>query len=487
MGSPAFSQLVPDSLKERLVTRIVSIAKGVATTAVVLVLPLLPAPARAASPMLTLSRTVGAPTSQFFASGTGFQPGESVEIDFDQTFLFLLVTDPSGNFTHSGPLHVPSTATPGMHTVTATGQSSGLTATHSFLVRTNWPRYHFDNGNTGYNRFENVLNPTNVSSLVEKWSVPTASGSSPNPIIAGGFVYVAPADGIVRALDPATGATVWATDTGGTMDQGFAPTYSNGLLYVGNDSGDALALDAKTGSIVWDVSLGLEVDSTPVVADHVVYVGAYADSTDTGYALDAATGTTKLTMAFSLSNAPSFAYGVVNTVYTYGGQIVGVNASNGQVVWEWADGQEVAGTDSPAVSNGTVYAAVEVPLYSVNDQTGKLNWKAGVGGFGVSTPSIANGVIYYDSGKYLSAWNSRTGEMVWKTRIPGSGTSVVTANGVAYIGTLRGSLQAYNTSTGALLWESATRGASFGGSLVVADGVVYASSNDGTIHAFGLP
>ena len=47
-------------------------------------------------------------------------------------------------------------------------------------------------------------------------------------------------------------------------------------------------------------------------------------------------------------------------------------------------------------------------------------------------------------------------------------------------------LQAYDMSTGPLLWESATHGASFGGSLE-ADGVVYASVSDGTVSAFGLP
>ncbi|HEY6785082.1 MAG TPA: PQQ-binding-like beta-propeller repeat protein, partial [Gemmatimonadales bacterium] len=92
----------------------------------------------------------------------------------------------------------------------------------------NWPRFHFDNANTAFNPFETALSPTNVSGLVQKWAISTAPGSSPDPIEARGLVYVAPADGVVRALDPATGATVWATDTGGPMSEGFAPTFAGG-------------------------------------------------------------------------------------------------------------------------------------------------------------------------------------------------------------------------------------------------------------------
>src|SRR5438034_642068 len=73
----------------------------------------------------------------------------------------------------TGVLIVPASALPGPHTVTATGMRSGLSASSRFLVRTNWTRFHFDLYNSGFNPYENVLNPSNVSGLVLKWKAKT--------------------------------------------------------------------------------------------------------------------------------------------------------------------------------------------------------------------------------------------------------------------------------------------------------------------------
>jgi hypothetical protein len=60
------------------------------------------------------------------------------------------------------------------------------------------------------------------------------------------------------------------------------------------------------------------------------------------------------------------------------------------------------------------------------------------------------------------------------------------ANGVIYIGSAYyGSVDAINANTGALLW-SYTTGTDFQhASPVVADGLVFSGSDDGTIYAFG--
>jgi outer membrane protein assembly factor BamB len=446
--------------------------------------------ARAGTPSLALSRTVGPPTSLFFASGSGFQGSEVVDIDFDQTLLLALLADPNGEFVHSGPMHVPSSALPGPHTVTATGQSSGLVATSPFTVRTNWPRFHFDNANTGYNRFENVLSPLKVASLVQKWAVATAPGASPSPIVANGLVYVAPADGIVRALEPSSGDTVWATDTGGTMLNGFAPTLSSsGLLYVTNNSGEALALDAHTGKIVWAVHPADGASGDPLVANGLVYVNdALTQASEAGIALDAQTGATVLTMGFPLRDAPAVAFGIINTSYAFGGQVVGMSAVTGAILWDESLGGEIVDTGSPAENNGSVFAGVEGYLFAINDLSGKVIWSTNAHGFIDSAPAVANGVVYFASSGFIFASDARTGALLWKDAIPGNtGSSVAVANQVVYVGTQIGTLRAYDAATGNLLFESATGGASFTGSPVVADGVVYASADDGTVYAFGLP
>src|SRR6266567_1488368 len=100
-------------------------------------------------------------------------------------------------------------ALPGPHTVEATGESSGRSAQATFDVRTDWAKFHSDDANSGYNRLENVLSPSNVGSLQEAWSFQVSLALEGSPVVAGGLLYVGSEDGNVYALDPTTGTQRW--------------------------------------------------------------------------------------------------------------------------------------------------------------------------------------------------------------------------------------------------------------------------------------
>src|SRR6266498_3580858 len=98
-----------------------------------LVVPAIASPtAWAATAQIRLSPRVGPPTTVLTVSGRGFGPSEVVDLAFDSKPRGTVTTDPSGVF--SSPLRVPGQALPGAHTITTTGESSGLTAQAPFLV-----------------------------------------------------------------------------------------------------------------------------------------------------------------------------------------------------------------------------------------------------------------------------------------------------------------------------------------------------------------
>lgn len=142
----------------------------------------------AAATAITLKPAAGPPATAVRVHGTGFSPGETVMVDFDTTPAATAVTSAAGSFTI--PFTVPAPALPGRHTMTATGQSSNLPATAIFLVRTNWARFHFNDRNSGFNPYENVLSPANVAGLTKAWSYPTGAISHSSPAVADGVVYV---------------------------------------------------------------------------------------------------------------------------------------------------------------------------------------------------------------------------------------------------------------------------------------------------------
>jgi hypothetical protein len=89
---------------------------------------------------LVLTPAVGPPTAVVRASGAGFGAEEAVDLAFDGAMIAHAMTDPDGSF--SSTVTVPRSALPGDHVVSATGETSGSSASADFLVRT-FPQTEF--------------------------------------------------------------------------------------------------------------------------------------------------------------------------------------------------------------------------------------------------------------------------------------------------------------------------------------------------------
>ena len=103
-------------------------------------------------------------------------------------------------------------------------------------------------------------------------------------MVADGAYYFSPDDHIY-ALSTTTGEPRWSYQADSMINT--APVAAEGMVYVGSESGRFYALDAVTGELVWSresMEWGLQ---SPAVVDGVLY----AESSD-GHlrALDAATG-----------------------------------------------------------------------------------------------------------------------------------------------------------------------------------------------------
>lgn len=439
-------------------------------------------PASAIDTVITLSRAVGPPTSPLRVFGQGFGASEDVALSFDTDSIGTAVTDPAGAF--SASITVPSAATPGTHTVQATGRPSGLSASAPFLVRTDWPKYQFDLGNTGWNRFENVLSTSNVGSLHRLWSIPI--GQRPgSPSTGNGLVYFGANDGVMRAVDPATGATAWSTSWHGfsysaplvlgptvyvrqasvfllafnaltgrvrwQSPQGgggtpAAPTSAFGLLFDGSTDGNLYAASPSTGAIVWTFPTGGPIFSAPAIGDGVLYVGS---DDHNFYAIDARTGAKLWSVpgGFGSTSSASLAGGVIYAPSYFDSKLYAITANTGTVRWTLP---LLSGPGTTAVANGVIYVSDQDQLYAVDAVTGLVLWTA-PGVWGTAGAAVANGVLYVES-----------------------------ANGILY---------AFDASNGTVLWNATVGTSELSPPVpVVVNGVVFAASTDTNqaFYAFGL-
>lgn len=105
------------------------------------------------------------------------------------------------------------------------------------------------------------------------------------PAVANGIVYVGGGDGILYALDAATGEKQWDTSTHSMVD--VSPVVTDRIVCVGGTDGSLTALDATTGEKRWTFETGKYVHTAPVIAGKTVVHGSLDM---TVYAVDAETG-----------------------------------------------------------------------------------------------------------------------------------------------------------------------------------------------------
>ena len=272
-------------------------------------LPVHAAPARAS---MTLSKVTGPPTTTLTVKGSGFGSSETVIATFDHTTIVGSTrTSRLGSF--SLGITIPATALPGWQSIQATGRRSGLTASRTFRVNTDWSQFGYDRAQSRTNPYENVLSRTNVSRLTLDWRYPTGSLIYSSPAVVNGVLYIGSYDNSVYALDARTGTKLWSYATGNVIYT--VPAVAHGVVYIGSEDDSVYAVDAKTGTRLWSYTSGNLIVSSPTVANGVVYVGSYD-----------------------------------NTLYA-------LNAKTGIKLWNYAMGSNVV--SSPAVVNGVLYIGSE--------------------------------------------------------------------------------------------------------------------------------
>ena len=162
-------------------------------------------------------------------------------------------------------------------------------------------------------RGNNTCTATTDVTLPEKsdrlWQfIPETAFTPTAPVTSGGLVFVGGSDGIVRAIDSATGKQRWTAYTGGSIR--ISPTVWKGRVFAGSGDGWVYALEAQTGRLLWRFRAAPVERKIPVygsllstwpaasgvlVEDGIAYVAAGISNFDGTYvyALDAKTGEIK--------------------------------------------------------------------------------------------------------------------------------------------------------------------------------------------------
>ncbi|HAK79325.1 MAG TPA: hypothetical protein DCM71_21075 [Runella sp.] len=333
----------------------------------------------------------------------------------------------------------------------------------------------------------------------EKWKFKTGASINSTPTVVNGVVFFASWDKKLYALDAETGAKKWESNpaTVALLQPFAAPIVSNGILYYGGEH-FLYALDAATGAKKWEFRND-EIypwQASPTVVNGIVYASIRGSSGGKSglHALDAATGTLKWHQpGIGISeSSPAVADGLVYAGSEFDG-FMAFDSQTGAIKWAFASG--LITNSSPTVANGIVYVGASAlthtnndKLYAIDAKTGAKKWefKTPDGGPDYSSPIVANGIVYIGAGSTLYAVDATLGTKKWEAKPEANNlifSGPVVATGLVYQG-IGKKLYAFDATTGAKKWEYDTgRAISHSSPCVVAkDGTVYHAGISGVVQ-----
>jgi outer membrane protein assembly factor BamB len=492
----------------------------------------------AAGPAVSLTPSVGPPTTSVAVQGTGFGASEVVALAFDLQQIGTASTNSSGAF--SAKIKIPKAALPGLHAIHATGQTSGLSAQAPFTVRTDWTRFRYDQNHTGVQPFENVLSPANVPLLQLGWQAQLGKlVDYSSPAVVNGVVYIGSSDGRLWAY-PAGGcghdictAPLWtSTDLAQIVD---SPTVANGLVYVGSQT----SFDSNDGKLdvfdangcghaicapIWQGDAGPEsiLQSAPAVVGGRVYVGSFDGKL---YVFDAG-GCGKVLCQPLWTGATG---GHIESSPTVSGQTVLIGSNDGslyafpaagcgkntcQPLWTGATGEPIYDS-SPAVSKGTVYIGSAqhlsaFPAGGCGFPTCQPLWQGShQSDFVNGSPAVYKGRVYigleFGVGVFRAAGCGQPNcAPSWLDFGTGTQADVLSsptvANGVVYAGKMNGEVLAWKAGPCGQfvcnqIWSFLTQDPIVNSSPTVVNGTLYIGgsnkfapeSSAGRLYVFSLP
>ena len=321
---------------------------------------------------------------------------------------------------------------------------AAVTAAAAQRASTDWPQWRGANrdGAAGF-----AAPARWPDTLTKKWSAEVGIGYAA-PITVGDRVYAFSRqneDEVMRALDAATGTTIWetrynatykpnpaATRTHGTGPKS-TPTFADGRLYTLGMTGVVTAFDAAGGKQLWQTAPPrtetlYHTAMSPIVDRGlvIVHVGGHNDGALTAF--DAATGAAKWAWT---GDGPAYGSPIIvelggtrQVITMTQDNLVGVSTANGELLWKRPYSvRATRNAVTPIVHNSIVIVSglgMPVSGFRVINRAGQWStedvWVNNDTTMDMSTGVVIGNALYgfspRNSGQYF-AIDANTGQTLW--------------------------------------------------------------------------
>jgi outer membrane protein assembly factor BamB len=312
-------------------------------------------------------------------------------------------------------------------------------------------------------------------------------------------LYVADSDGLVQALDAATGKHVWQVETG--LPAAAGPGVGDDLLLIGTSEAQLVALDRNNGAELWRADVSGEVLAVPAVAYGMVVVHTVDGNL---FGLDALNGEQKWRYDRSVpvltlrgSSSP-----VIDgsTVYCglAGGKLVALSLDTGVLEWEKiisipsgrSDLERMTDVDGdPAIYNGTVYAgSYQGDVAALGMGSGNVFWKHKVSSYNDIAVNWQQ-VVVSDEFGHVWGLDPDTGAAKWRQQQLSNRklTAPVISGDFTVVGDLEGYLHWLSANDGSVVARTKVSGGALMATPLVDNDLLYVLDTEGNLTAVRVP
>jgi len=291
---------------------------------------------------------------------------------------------------------------------------------------------------------DGILFAVDLATGKPKWQYKTEEAVRSAPTVYRGVVFFGDSEGIMHAVDALTGAGKWKYTTDGEIISAANP--SNDRIVFGSYDGTIYCLSTADGKLLWKVSTEGRVHGTPAVADGRV-IGAGCD--EDLHVIDLATGTPAPSMSMSsVAGVCAAVDGAVAYIGTYGSRVLAIDWQANKLLWQFKDPDR------------------EFPY--------------------MSSAALADDVIVLGGrDKFLRALDKKTGKQRWEFHTSGRiDSSPVLVGDRIFVGSADGNLYEVEVKTGRVRWHYEA-GAPISASPAVAASMLVVGTEDGLLYCFG--
>ena len=341
-----------------------------------------------------------------------------------------------------------------------------------------WRMFRSDAQHTG-----SVRTTVNITNLACQFNEGSEMEHS-SPAVWGGLVFAGFEDKKLWALNESSCQPVWNFTTDDKIEAPISASY--GLVFVASDDDRLRAINATTGTQAWQFLAGDDIKSGVTVGGGRLFFGSDDDRV---YALNATSGALlwNYTAAGDVRGTPAL-WGDAVYFGDAAGFLYALSADTGSLLWRYDAGSKIE--SSPSVFEGALFFGTNSgDIISLDARTGSLLWASSKGTKGPekgSSPAVSQGIVVIgESGGRLYALNATNGVDVWNYTAPdGISGSPAIGDGVVVFGAEQ-KLYVLDLLNGSLVGVQDIGEEMEGSSPVIADGLVFAATEDGGLFAFG--